>query len=351
MRIENVTRIKGQEVTTIRGFGLVSGLNGTGDDMKSYGPAARTAMRLLELSGIPGTTLQEMGSSRNSALVEVTVTIPETGGRDGDRFDCTVSSQGNAKSLAGGILTATMLTNPLPVNPELAEVQGMAFGKITLEDDANPTNGKIKRGCRLTGDFINPYIKDGNVTLVIRQEYSDPRMAQYVEDAINGSALFSDAAGGRPIAKAIDSHFVVVKMPKAYFAEPMKFMSALMEIEITVRSPLKPRVVINERAGIITIDDAVEVKPSLITHRLITAEIRPPVPAGQQEVFPNQFVDVDTELKYAQFQGQNVQNQKLKALQSSLDAIRVPPADVIDIIKMLERQGAIIGDVIYVDAE
>ncbi len=362
LKIENVTRIKGQEVTMLRGPGIVTGLNGTGDDMKSFGPTARTMIRMLELSGLPGATLREMGSARNCALVEVTVMIPETGGRDGDRLDCTVSTVGNAKSLEGGNLTASFLTDPFPKNSELAEALGMASGKITLEDDAMPTNGKIKRGCRLTGDFINPYIKDGNVTLVIRQEYSDPRMALYVENAINGSTLFgipptdsrnrSTVSSNRPpIAKAINSHFVLVTMPKEYFNEPMKFVAALMELEITVTTPLKPRVVINEKAGIITIDEGVEVTPSLITHRLITAEIRPPVPAGQPEVFPNQFIDIDTETRYAQQQGQVVENQKLRALQASLDALRVPPQDVIDIIKMLERQGAIIGDVIYVDAE
>ena len=348
LRIENVTRIKGQEVTTIRGYGMISGLNGTGDDMKSYGPAARTAIRILELSGIPGTTLREMASSKNNALVEVTATISETGGRDGDRIDCTVTSVGNAKSLENGVLSATMLTDPLPKNQEMAEALGLAFGKITVEKAGGPLVGKIKKGCRLTGDFINPYIDQGNVTLVVRQEYSDPRMAYYVAEAINNEPLF---AGGVPIAKAINSHFVVVKVPKAYFGNPMQFVAALMDVEVLMAKPLKPRVVINERAGIISIDDAVEVKPSLITHRLITAEIRPPVPAGEQEIFPNQFIDVDTELKHLQFLGENVQNQKLKSLQSSLDALRVPPQDIIEIIKILERQGAIVGDVVYVDAE
>lgn len=357
LKIEDITRIKGQETTKIRGYGIVSGLNASGDDPKSYGPTARAALRMLELSGLPRGTEKEMGSSRNIALVEVTATIPATGARDGDELDCTVSSFGNAKSLEGGVLSVATLIGPLPQSPEMAEPLAIAAGKIKIENPAAPNVGRIKRGCRLTADFINPYIKDGNMTLVLRPEFADARMAYYVAAAVNAFAnrddptaadLFdSGASGSGDIAKAMNQSYVVVKFPKAYYGDPMKFVADLMAVEITVEQPIRPRVVINERVGTIAIEDAVEVKPTVVTHKNIVAEIRPPVPPGQQEINPQQFVDIDTETKYRQFMGEAVVNQKLKALQASLDAVRIPPQDMIEIIKILERQGAIIGDVIY----
>jgi flagellar P-ring protein precursor FlgI len=365
LRIENIVRLKGQEPTTVRGYGIVSGLNGTGDDPKAYDQTALTILHMFEVSGMPNGSFKGIGTSKNNALVEVTATIPAIGGRDGDLLDCTVVSLGNAKSLANGVLSASMLMSPLPQSPETAEPLGMAWGKITTENSAAPNVGKIKRGCRLTGDFINPYVEDGNLTFVLKQEYSSPRMAYYVAHAINtfgeansGAVTAQTDNNGNPltrratdtdIAKAINAHFVVVKLPHQYFANPLLFVSELMKEVVEVTDPLTPRVVINERVGIISIDEGVEVTPTVVAHRLITAEIRPPVPAGGQEVNPQQFVDIDTDVKFRQMNGEPIVNQKLKALQASLDAVRITPQDMIEIIKILEQQGAIVGDVIYVE--
>lgn len=357
--LENVVRVKGQEATTIYGYGIVSGLNGTGDDPRAYGVTARAIMKKLEWSGLPRSletarggrpisAEQQLGSSRNNALVEVMVTIPATGGRDGDMIDCVVTSVGNAKSLENGVLSATILRGPLPKAPDAVEALGLAWGKVTLENEKAQVAGKIKDGCRLTADFIHPYVNEGNITFVLKEEYANFRMATAVADAINRFA--NDEARMGDIAKSINQHYVLVKMPPHYFSNPSSFVTELLQnIEVNLERSLLPRVVINERAGIITIDEGVEVKPCVITHKNIVAEIRPPVPPGQIEINPNQFIDMDTETKYAQFQGQPVVNQKLKALQASLDAVRVPPADIMQIINNLERQGAIIGEVIRVE--
>lgn len=346
LRVENFVRIKGQETTMIRGYGIVSGLNATGDDPKSIGPTARMIMRMLANSGVPNATEREIGKSRNNALVEVTVTVPGTGAREGDLLDCTVAALGNAKSLENGVLSATMLAGPLPQAPELTEPLGLAWGKITIEKPTAFNVGKIKNGCRLTADFINPYIEDGNMTLVVKPEYADAQMVKYLVNAINTHGNESYLGN---IAKAMNQNYIVVKVPTQYFADPMSFVAELLDIEITLDRPLQQKVVIDERAGVITIGDDVEVRPCVVTHRDITAEIRPPLQPGEQELNPQQFVDIDTETKYRQLTGEAVQNQKLKALQASLDGVRVRPEDMIAIIKNLKRQGAIIGEVIFVE--
>ena len=346
-RVENLCRVKGQERTAIIGYVIVSGLNGTGDDPRAYSPTAKAILSMLRASGLPETDPKEIGSTRNNALVRVMVTIPETGGREGDLLDCNVIAEGNARSLENGYLTATSLSGIIPTGPENAETFGIAWGTITIEREAARNVGKIKNGCQLIKEFINPYIQDGMITLVINREFAAVRMANDIALAINdyGKGRY----GGSDIATATHQNFVVVRVPDQYFSQPIMFLTDLMNVVVTMDRPPVPRVIINERTETITIGEDVEVRPCLVTHRDIVAEIRPPVEPGEQEENPQQFVDIDTEMKLRQFEGEAVVNQKLKSLQASLDAVRVPQRAIIDIIKNLQRQGAIIGEVVYVE--
>ena len=345
LRVENVARVKGQETTQIRAFGIVSGLNGTGDDVKSLTPFAQMILRQLSRSGMAsGSDAKGIASVKNSALVEVTVTIPATGARDGDILDCTVVSMGNAKSLLGGVLSQTALSTSLQQD-ENAVVFGMASGRVTIEETSSPNVGRVVNGCRLTADFTNPYIQDGLVTLVLKREYARPNMANKVAEAINDNAEFG-ALSIQP-AKATHSHQVIVRVPMTDFADPMDFIAKILNAEILDPPAAIPKVTINERVGVIAIDENVEVKPTLVNHKNIIAEI-PPGPDEPEEI-PRQFVDIDTDAKFRQMNGETVNNMKLKALQASLDAVKVTPQDMIEIIKILHAQGAIVGEVVFVD--
>ena len=348
LRVEHFVRVKGQEETEIRQFGIVSGLNGTGDDVKNYSPLAHGIMRQLSRSGmpVPGSDVKGISSTRNSALVEVVVRIPDTGARNGDRLDCIVVSVGGAKSLAGGVLSTTMLSTPFQQDENSVPL-GMASGSVTIEQTASPNVGRIINGCRLLADFMNPYVQDGLVTLVIKREHAFPNMANKIAEAINKNPEFQ-ALSMQP-ARAINSHSVAVRMPTTDFTDPMDFVAKILDAEVLdVPLPL-PRVTINERAGTIAIDENVEVKPTLVTHRNFIAEIPPQLPAGEQEEFPQQFIDIDTNMKFRQMNGEIVTNMKLKALQASLNALRATPQEVIDVIKILHAQGAIVGEVVFMD--
>ena len=354
LRVENVVRIKGQEETTIRAFGIVSGLNGTGDEAKSYTPLAIAILRQLERSGMSGANLKGIASSQNNALVEVTVKLPGTGARDGDVYDCTVVAVGNAKSLAGGVLSTTMLSTPLQQDENSVPL-GMAQGKVTLEQASSPNTGRVVNGCRVLADFSNPYIKDGLVTLVIKKEYSHPRMANKIADEIN-NLLESDSLSVDPArantskpAKAITPHHVTVRIPTTSFADPMDFIARILDAEIIEPPAALPKVTINERAGTIAIDENVEVKPTLVTHKNFVADVAPQLAAGQQEEYPRQFLDLDSDMKYRQMNGELAVNMKLKALQSTMNSLRATSQDIIDVIKILQAQGAIVGEVEFVD--
>jgi flagellar P-ring protein precursor FlgI len=303
-------------------------------------------LRELSRSGLFSSDARGIQNTRNNALVRVTVTIPGTGARNGDTLDCTIVSLGNAKSLAGGVLSPTTLSTALQQD-ENALVYGMAQGRVTIEDAVTPTVGRIVNGCRLLADFTNPYIHDGLVTLVVKNEHARPRMALKIAEAINNDPELQ-ALSLQP-AKAINSNFVIVQVPTTDYADPMDFIAKIMDAEILDPPTAIPRVTINERLGVIWIDANVEVKPGLINHRNIIAEIPPQLAAGEIEEFPQQFIDIDTDMKFRQMSGETVTNVKLKALQNSLNAVRVTTQDMIDIIRILHAQGAIVGEVVFVD--
>ena len=347
LRVENVARIKGLETTTIRAFGIVSGLNGTGDDPKTCSPTAQAILRQLSRSGMfSGTDAKILNTTKNNALVEVTVTIPGNGARDGDVFDCTVVSVGNAKSLVGGVLSTTMLSTALQQDENSLPL-GMANGRVTIEQPASPNVGRIPNGCRLTADFTNPYIQDGLVTLVLHREYIRPNMANKVAEAINNDPEIGTLSI-QP-AQATHSHQVVVRVPTIHFNNPMDYLEKILKAEIWEPPVALPKVTINERAGTIAIGENVEVRPTLVTHRNFIAEIPPQLGPGEQEQLPRQFIDLDTNTKFRQMNGEAVTNMKLKALQASLDALKATPQDVINVIKILHAQGAIVGEVVFVD--
>ncbi|MDR1484936.1 MAG: flagellar basal body P-ring protein FlgI [Planctomycetaceae bacterium] len=342
LRVENVVRVNGQEGTVIHGFGIVTGLNGTGDDLKNFGPAAKSILQMLTRSGLPESDVRAISSSRNSALVEVSAAISANGARSGEFIDCAVTSVGNAKSLVGGRLSQMKLFAPLPLPPEEKAVLGMAWGNLA-EVAGKPNNAFITNGCRLTADFNNPYIKGGCVTLVLRPEHAGMRMAFNIASSINNE--FRQQS--REIARAVDGSFVIVRVPSENYGNPMKFMDQLLATEVFINIPMQPQVLIDENTGTIIIDEDVQVRPVVISHRDMEIEIRPPVVPPAQEINPQRFVDVDTETKLKQFNGEAVTNTKLKALQASMDALRLSSQDMIDVIKALQQKGAIIGEVKY----
>jgi len=346
LRVEHYVHVKGQEETVIRAFGIVSGLNGTGDDVKNYSPLANAILTQLSRSGMfSGTDARAISSTRNSALVEVTVRIPAAGARSGQMLNCTVYSVGNAKSLANGVLSMTTLSSPLQQD-ENSQVQGMAWGRVAAEQ--SPTVGRIVNGCRLTADFMNPYIGEGGlITLVLKSEHARPSMANKIAEAINFNPEFQ-ALSMRP-ASAVNSHTIAVRLPTTYFSNPMDFVEQILKAEVSDVPPRVPRVMINERAGIVSIDVDVEVRPTAITYLNYVADMEPELAAGELEQFPRQFVDIDTDTKFRQMNGETVTNLKLKALQASLNALQATPQDVIEIIKVLHAQGAIVGDVVFMD--
>ncbi|MHB8903088.1 MAG: flagellar basal body P-ring protein FlgI [Thermoguttaceae bacterium] len=323
-RIETLCRIKGHEENTLHNMGLVVGLKGTGDG--KLNPMHRTLATTMERMGIP-VTAEELKDAKNVALVYVTATVPAAGARQGDMIDCVVSAVGSCADLTGGRLVSTPLLGPVP-SPD-APVFALAQGDVTTENPDVLTKGKIRAGCRLEQEFRYNYVKDGKVMLVLKPQYAEFGVAQEVAEMINGPQILYQN-NSRLVAQALDAVTIEVEIPGQYLADPVHFVTQLMQLEMTT-VPVGPRVVINERAGIIGFRGDVQISPVAVSHRNIVVETGTAAQNGS-------FVPVDPT---------DPQNPPLKSLVASLNAINVPTADIIEIIKLLDANGAIAGDVIF----
>lgn len=322
-KLGTLCRIKGQEENTLHGLGLVVGLNGTGDG--SFTPTHLQLAKTLDRMGIP-VTVEDLKDAKNVALVLVTATVPPTGARQGDRLDCIVSTMGSCADLTGGRLFQTALVGPISGDKR---VFALAQGDVTVENEDSLAKGKVHGGCRLEHEFRYNYVKDGKIMLVLKPQYAEFCVAQEVSEMINGPQILYQN-NSRLVAKALDAVTIEVEIPGQYLADQVAFVTQLLQLEMTT-VPIGPRVVVNERAGSIVISGDVEIAPVAIAHRNIVVETGNATGAGP-------FVALDPA---------DPQNPQLKSLVTSLNAINVPTSDIIEIIKLVNANGALAGDLIF----
>lgn len=323
-KLETLCRIKGQEENTLQAMGIVVGLNGTGDG--SFTPTHRTLAVIMDRMGIP-VSAEDMKDAKNVALVHVTTTVPATGARQGDNLDCVVSAIGSCADLTGGRLILTPMLGPVP--SQNGQVFALAQGDITVENADVLTKGKVRGGCRLEHEFRYNYVKDGKIMLVLKPQYAEFCVAQEVAEMINGPQILYQN-NSRLVAKALDAVTIEVEIPGQYLYDTVHFVTQLLQLEMTT-VPVGPRVVINERAGSIVISGNVEIAPVAIAHRNIVVETGNAMGTGS-------FVALDPS---------DPQNPQLKSLVTSLNAINVPTSDIIEIIKLVNANGALAGNLIF----
>lgn len=336
-RLKNICRIKGQEENTLRGLGLVVGLNGTGE---ANDPSTMRAIaQAMEVMGNPVTNrgdnylaslsqqggLDELKKIKNVALVMVEATVPATGGRRGDQVDCFVSAL-NGKSLYGGRLAFASLQGP---NTQDRRIYALCQGQVSIDNAEQPMVGVIHGGCRLEADLFTPFQRDGYITLVLEKNHADFQMADEIVSLIRERVFYTlgnEAANASDMVRAIDAANIVVKIPNSSLRDPVRFASELLDTPIQ-EPQSDARVVINPRAGTIVISGDVEIGDVIVAHRNVTVEAAP------VDAFAS--IDVDESSK-----------PKLQTLVNQLNALKVPTADMVEIIKGIERNGKLHGRLI-----
>lgn len=343
VELQSVCRLKGQEPVRLRGVGLVTGLAGTGDQRIDVTSTALA--RSMELLGNPTLDLRSVATARNVALVSVACTVPAEGGRDGDLFDCLVTSIGNARSLAGGRLMATALTGP---NIKDATVYALAEGPLSF-DGVDVNHARIENGAKLVQDLFAPFVACGDrITLVIDAAHASMPTADRIARRIN--AEFAAQLGAAlPIARPIDAKNVEVLIPPFYRNDAVAFAADVLDTNIDPDLlHTQARVIVNERSGNIVVTGEVELKPVLVAHRNLL--IFPPgeAPPVEAPTIPNNFAPLVPALPGVQPPFQGIPGlANLNDLLFALDRAAVSAEDKIAIIKELAKSGKLHALVVY----
>ena len=354
LMLRDICRLKGQEENVLQGLGLVVGLKGSGDG--NLKPTTRALARSMQLMGgqialdVQGKLIEkDIEQAKNVAVVIVTATVPATGAQPGDSLPCTISAI-NAKSLEGGNLMLTPLLGPRPDRPT---VYGLAQGPITIDNLRIPTTGYITAGCKMEAEVRTEFINQDKITLILEASQSSFGMAQDIEDLINqfsssgfdGNSSRASQSGSKQtgsasnatrekVASAIDQLHIEVKIPPIYREHPVQYISELLKLRLVVGKNNR-RVVIREREGVVVIGDDVTIAPVAISHKNLTISTKSSATGS------NGFVGVG----YDKSSTSN-ESTTLKQLVNALNLLAIPTEDMIAIIKAIERQGNLYGELV-----
>ena len=328
-RLESICTVSGQQEMRLIGMGLVTGLKGTGDGGKFLPMARALGMALRKLDN-PANDAPEFKDANNVALVLIEATVPANGIRRGQRIDCFVQSIGSAKSLRGGRLMVTPLGTQ-EVKDDRA--MGLASGAVLVEDATVPTSGKITGGVVVTEDVINEFVQNNQFTLLLDHDHASFRSASEVASVVN--ADISVESNGQQLAWAKSPGVVEVTIPDQYRKDPLRFIAQVLDVQID-NPHTQARVVVNAKAGTVIVTGEVEISPVAISHKNLSLTIGTPEDqAGGQPAEPVPgvgFVPLTD-------QQSRQSPQRLKQLIDALNLLKVPTADVIDILKDLHRAG------------
>ena len=368
-RLKDLADLFGARHNQLVGYGLVVGLQGTGDDLYAGTSAQSTATMLRQL----GVNLDPNNLRlRNVAAVMVTADMPAFVA-PGQRLDVTVSSMGNARSLQGGTLVASPLKGvdmkvyavaqgPLSVGGYAA----VGITGSTLQKNVT-TVGRIPGGAMVEREVVVDVPKD-----VLRMTLRSPdfttavRLADAIDKALVASgagtpppdapgaqspapagapaAATAAAAGPRPWAQARDSGTLEVLVPASYGGRIPALLAALEAVE--VQPDFVSRVVVNERTGTVVLGDSVRLAPVAIAHGGLTLEVREqplvsqpnPFTSGRTTVVPSSQITAreNKNPMYALSPGAN-----LGEVVKALNTLGVSPRDLVTILQALKTSGAL----------
>ena len=338
VRIKDLVEFDGVRGNDLIGYGLVVGLNGTGDGLRNAPFTEEIMTNILERLGVNVTG--EQFRPKNVAAVFVTAGLPPFS-RTGSQIDVTVSAIGDANSLLGGTLIMT------PLNAADGQIYAVAQGTVIAGgvavegDGANvtqgvPTAGVIPSGARVEREIDFDLSDLNNMRLALRD--ADFTTAARIEAAINDNF-------GRRVAIMQDSGTVTLNVP----ATRMQSVAhAIGRIEnITVQPERKARVVVDQRSGTIVMGEDVRISRVAVSQGNLTLRVqeRPlivqpnPFAEGESVVVPRTEAAIDEE------EGTGLaevpDGTSLSEVIAGLNALGVSPRDMIDILKSIKASGAL----------
>ena len=337
-RLKDVASIEGIRDNQLVGYGIVVGLNGTGDSQQAAFPTQTLAATLLRMGiSVPANAIRV----QNMAAVFISASLPPFA-RSGTRVDLTVSSAGDARSLEGGLLLMTPLYGT--DGKIYAEAQGpLVLGGYSIAANGNsktmnhPTTARIPLGGAVERGV--PLDITGRSSFSILLQDADFRSARSVADAINKEL-------GRPAAHATNSRSVELQVKPG--EDIPELLSRVEGVEVAL-SP-KARLVVNERTGTVVIGGNVVLQPASILHGGLAVNIVSEFEVSQ----PNAMAQGQTRVvqqTQVEVKDKPVNRIDLKAgatvedLVRSLQMIGATARDVISILQAMKSAGAVEAEI------
>lgn len=342
-RIKDIAVLQAARDNQLVGYGLVIGLKGSGDSLRNAPFTEQSIRAMLENLGIA--TEGGRARAKNVAAVIVTANLPPFV-RSGDRIDITVSSLGDATSLAGGTLVMT------PLKAADGEIYAVGQGPIIVSGfsaqgqaesvtQGVPTSGRVPNGAIVERQVEAAFAELGTMSLQLRNP--DFSTAIRITDVINE---YTSSRFGKKLAFEQDAKTVVVKKPQGISAA--RFIAELENL--TVESDAPARVVVDERSGTIVIGNDVRISRVAISHGTLTVRITEmptivqpePFSRGETAVEPMTAIQVgQPDATVAMLDGPD-----LETLVSGLNKLGVKPDGIIAILQGIKSAGALQADLV-----
>lgn len=342
-RIKDLANIEGVRQNQLIGYGLVVGLNGTGDTLNNIPFTKQSLTAMLERLGvnIRGQTLR----TGNVAAVMVTANLPPFG-TQGTRIDVTVSALGDSKSLQGGVLLVTPLLGA-DGNVYAVGQGSVAIGGFQAEGDA----AKIVRGVPTVGRISNGALIEREIEFTLNK-LSQLRMALRNPDFTTAkriAAAINDYIGV-PTAETLDPGTVGITIPQQYRGNVISLLTEIEQLQVEPDQAAK--IVIDERSGIIVMGRDVRVSMVAVAQGNLTVTITespqvsqpgPFAPRGAQTVVvPRTRIGVQEDGKKLAVVRDGV---SLQQLVDGLNSLGIGPRDMIAILQAIKAAGAIQADI------
>jgi len=339
-RVKDIARVNGVRSNPLIGYGLVVGLNGTGDQTSQAPFTVQSLKTMLNELGVtipPGVNPQ----LKNVAAVAIHAELPPFA-KPGQTIDITVSSLGNAGSLRGGSLLMT------PLKGADGEVYAIAQGNLVVGgfgaqgNDGSRISVNVPSAGRIpNGAIVERAVPDGlssnGEELVLDLHRADFTTVQRLVEAIN-------RAHGPETARAVDGGSVAVRAPFDVSAR-VGFMAQLENLELT-QGDAPAKVVVNARTGTIVIGAGVRVMPAAVAHGSLTVSIAErvevsqpnPLAGGETVAVPASNVQVEQkESRMVLMQG----GTSLEEIVRAVNEVGAAPGDLIAILEALKQAGAL----------
>jgi len=347
-RIKDIAMVEGARSNQLIGFGLVVGLDGTGDQVTQTQFTIQAARSMLQQFGVnlpPGVNPQ----TKNMASVMVTAELPAFT-KPGQKMDVTVSSIGNAKSLRGGELLLTQLKGGN------GEVYAVAQGGLVVsgfgaegEDGSSVSvntkaSGRIPNGALIEREVGN-VLNDGSNHITFNLHSADFTTAKNMASEINRMM-------GPGTAEALDAVSVSVLAPTDT-AQKVAYLAELENIEVS-KANSAAKIIVNARSGTIVIGSEVVVKPAAVATGSLTVTIDesfavsqpgPFATGGQTAVVPQSTVNAEQEeAKFFVMEG----GVNLQDIVTAINKVGAAPGDLIAVLEALQQAGALSAQIIVI---